>query len=197
MKYCSPAFDKNKQPITDVLLSILPDSGCVLEIGSGSGQHICWFAEQFPTLQWQPSDLAENLPSIEAWSESENLPNVLPGKEINLLEPASGDESYDALICINTIHIVALTGVKNLFLNSAKRLNPGGLLFIYGPLRYTNQPLEPSNQNFDGWLKQRNPSSGIRHFSQVNDWAAQAGLRLQEDIKMPSNNRCVWWQLPV
>ena len=67
MKFFSEACDRNQVPILAVLKEILPGSGRVLEIGSGTGQHAAYFSRALPDLNWQPSDLAEAHPSIKAW----------------------------------------------------------------------------------------------------------------------------------
>jgi SAM-dependent methyltransferase len=194
MKQYSPSFERNRQPITDVLKNILPDSGRVLEIASGSGQHICWFAENFPKLVWQPSDLAENLPSIDAWSADMALDNVQRALAIDLHDPLSYTQRVDVIICINTIHIVDWRGVQCLFEICGRQLAENGLLYVYGPYRYSDRELEPSNQQFDRWLKQRDLGSGIREFDAVAKLANSNGLALVDDIAMPSNNRSIWWR---
>ncbi|MFW2439560.1 MAG: DUF938 domain-containing protein [Arenicellales bacterium] len=197
MKEYAPACDRNSQAILDVLKPILAHSRCVLEIGSGTGQHAVCFAEGLPHLQWQPSN-KESLASINAWREEAQLENLLPACLLDLLALNNGQTSglpeIDAIVCINTIHIMAWQGTEKLFELATESLPVGGVIFVYGPYRYSDRPLESSNENFDLWLKDRNPVSGIRDFDQVDWLAKQAGFDLQGDVAMPANNRSIWWQ---
>ena len=197
MKEFAPACDRNSQVILDVLKNILARSSCVLEIGSGTGQHAVCFAAGLPHLQWQPSN-KESLDSINAWGEETQLNNLSSAITLDLLtlddEQVSGLPDVDAIVCINTIHIMAWRGAEKLFELAGKLLRSGGLIYVYGPYRYSDHPLETSNENFDLWLKDRDPVSGIRDFDQVDSLAKKAGFELQDDIAMPANNRSIWWK---
>ena len=194
MKQYAPACDRNTQPIVAALSALLPAQGSVLEVGSGTGQHIVSFARIFPELVWQPTDLNPQQASIDAWCEEADLDNVLPFRELNLLEVDAQDENYEAIVCINTIHIVSMQGVKNLFSTVSCSLKINGVFIVYGPYRYADRPLEPSNESFELWLKNRDPQSGIRNFEEINHLAAQAGLKLEQDLDMPANNRLICWR---
>jgi SAM-dependent methyltransferase len=197
VKQFSAPFERNKEPILAVLRTVLPPSGLVLEIGSGSGQHAVWFSTHFPGLQWQPSDRGEALASSRAWQEEAALDNLLPPVELDLLASEWPLAQVDAVVCINTIHIVSWEGVQRLFAGVGRALRPGGVFFVYGPYRYADRPLEPSNEEFDRWLKQRDPVSGIRDFEAVDALAREAGLVLEGDQAMPANNRSIWWRKPA
>jgi SAM-dependent methyltransferase len=194
LKQFSPSCERNKEFILTVLKEILPPAGTVLEVGSGSGQHAAYFATHLPALAWQPTDLAENHASIQAWGQEANLPNLRAPLELNLFSQSWPVAAVNAVVCINTIHIVAWQGVENLFANAARVLVPSGVLYAYGPYRYATRALEPSNENFDQWLKARDPVSGVRDFDAVNALAEQNGLTLAGDRAMPANNRSLWWK---
>ena len=193
MKQFAPSFERNKDFILPVLQEVLPESGMVLEIGSGTGQHAVFFAAQLPQLVWQPTDLAANLPSIALWQAEAGLSNLRAPLDLDLLSDGWPVTSAQAVVCINTVHIVAWQGVENLFAGAGRVLSPGGVMFVYGAYRYAARPLEPSNEDFDRWLKARDPASGVRDFEAVNALAQQNGLTLAGDRAMPGNNRCIWW----
>jgi len=192
-KQFAPACERNKGPILTVLREIFPPSGLVLEIGSGTGQHAAYFARQFPKLAWQPTDLPQNHPSIEAWRAETGVENLRVPLMLDLFHQPWPVREADVIVCINTIHIVSWFGVEHLFSGAGRVLRTGGTLYVYGPFRYAHRPLEPSNEQFNGWLKARDPESGVRDFEAVNKLAEENGLRLAGDRAMPANNRSIWW----
>ncbi len=194
MKQSAPSCERNQDFILSVLKEVLPDSGTVLEVGSGTGQHAVYFAARLPRLCWQPSDLPENLASIRAWVAEAALPNLLAPLELDLLASADRWPAAAAVACINTVHIVAWPGVENLLAGAGRVLSPGGVLYVYGAYRYATRALEASNENFDQWLKARDPVSGVRDFEAVNALAQKHGLELAGDRAMPGNNRSLWWK---
>lgn len=195
MKQYSPSCEQNKEVILKVLKEILPASGTVLEIGSGTGQHAVYFAAQFPHLTWQPTDLSSNFPSIRAWAREKSLKNLCRPLELDLLADLKTwpVPAAQVIVCINTLHIVAWRGVVNLFAGAGRVLTPGGLLYVYGAYRYATRPLEPSNESFDQLLRARDPEAGIRDFEAVNELAQQQGMTLLCDRPMPGNNRSIGW----
>jgi len=196
MKQCSPSYERNKDVILAALQEVLPLSGTVLEIGSGPGQHAVFFAGALPGLIWQPTDLLPNLASIRAWAEDAGLCNLRAPLELDLLAEDWPIDAVDAIVCINTVHIVAWSGVEHLFAGAARVLAPGGVLYLYGAYRYATRPLEPSNEAFDAWLRARDPVSGVRDFEAVDALAQQHGLAWGGDRPMPGNNRSLWWIKP-
>jgi SAM-dependent methyltransferase len=195
MKQFSPSCERNKDFILPVLQEVLPAVGTVLEVGSGTGQHAAFFAAYLPQLVWQPTDLPGNFPSIRAWAAEAGLANLRAPLKLDLLASAERwpVSSAAAVVCINTVHIVAWKGVENLFAGAGRVLAPGGVLVVYGAYRYATRPLEPSNETFDQWLKARDPASGVRDFEAVNALAQQHALVLSGDRAMPGNNRSIWW----
>ncbi|MHB8534553.1 MAG: DUF938 domain-containing protein [Sulfuricaulis sp.] len=193
MKQYSPSCERNKDPILAVLREIFTVPGLVLEIGSGSGQHAVHFAAGLPHVQWQPTDVDACLPGISAWRTEAGLANLREPLALDLISDRWPVDMAQAIVCINTIHIVSWEAVKRLFAGAGRILAPGGLLYVYGPYRYADRPLEPSNEEFDDWLKARDPVSGIRRFEDVNLLAELNGMKLAGDRAMPANNRSLWW----
>ena len=184
----SPACERNKAPILTILETALVHRDSVLEIGSGTGQHAAYFSNAFPHLEWLPSDLPQNLEGISLWRQ-EAGPNCLAPVGLDLLSDALQLPPADAIVCINTLHIVAWQGTHRLFRAAGKMLSPGQTIYLYGPYRYADRPLEPSNEQFDQWLKERDPASGIRNFEDLSQIAQEQGFALQTDLPMPANNR--------
>lgn len=189
----APACDRNREPILEVLRRWFADRSRVLEIGSGTGQHACAFAGELPHLQWQASDVAENLPGIRLWLEEARLANLPPPLELDV----SGqwpEESYDAAFCANTLHIMSWEEVRKLFAGLAKALTADATLAIYGPFNYGGRFTSDSNAQFDRSLKERAASMGIRGFEAVDALARSADFQLVEDCAMPANNRTLVWR---
>ena len=193
MKQSSPSCERNKEPILEVLREILTAPGLVLEVGSGSGQHAVHFARGLPHVEWQPTDLADNLPGISAWRDEAGAANLRAPLALDIFSDHWPLAAAQAVVCINTVHIVAWEAVERLFSGAGRLLPSGGILYVYGPYRYTDRPLEASNEEFDRWLKARDPASGVRLFEDVNSLAERNGLTLAGDRAMPANNRSIWW----
>jgi SAM-dependent methyltransferase len=188
VKRHAPATERNRDVIAQTLARLLPTEGLILEVASGTGEHVVHFAKMFPALTWQPSDPDPiALASINAWRADSNLPNVRPA----MLLDASADwpiAQADAVVCINMTHISPWAATVGLLRNAARLLPPSAVLFIYGPYNQRDVPLADSNAAFDASLRQQNPEWGLRY---VDDIAAEAhisGLHLDSVIDMPANN---------
>jgi hypothetical protein len=185
----APAALRNREPIAEVLKEWLPPSGLVLEIASGTGEHAVYFAERFPALDWQPSDVhPDALTSIAAWREETGLPNVLPPLVLDASSPDWPIDRSDAVLSINMVHISPWSSALGLLDGAARILNPGSPLIMYGPWLKDDIPTVESNLAFDSDLRRRDPQWGLRG---VEDFAAAAderGLALDRTRSMPANN---------
>jgi hypothetical protein len=185
----APAALRNRKPIAEVLEEWLPDRGLVLEIASGTGEHAVHFADRFPQLEWQPSDVhPDALASIRAWRAEAGLPNLREPLTIDASSASWPIDAADAVLSINMVHISPWASALGL-LNGAARILPAGApLILYGPWLKDDVPTAPSNLAFDSDLKRRDPAWGLRR---VEDFATAAdgrGLRLMETRAMPANN---------
>jgi hypothetical protein len=175
-----------------VLESVLPPEGSVLEIASGTGQHVCFFAAAFPGIRWQPSepdDLHREAMSIRILESG--LTNVAPPLALNVAEPLwPVDGCFDALLCINMIHIAPWSATHALLHGAARHLPSQGKLILYGPY-LENGRAAASNLEFDASLKRRNPAWGLRELDEVTRAAASHGLHRQQVVPMPANNLTV------
>ena len=185
----APAALRNREPIVEVLRDWLPESGLVLEVASGTGEHAAYFAEAFSNLDWQPSDLhPDSLASIAAWREQAGLPNL---REPIVLDASSPDwpiARADAVLNINMVHISPWSAAMGLLDGAARSLGPGAPLILYGPWLSEEVATAPSNLDFDADLKRRDPEWGLRTVEEFAAEAAKRGLALVERRPMPANN---------
>lgn len=185
----SPAAERNRAPILDVLGRVLPARARVLEIASGTGQHAAFFAAAQPGWTWQPSDAADDaLPAIAA--HCAGLPNVLAPLALDVLAQPWGSAlgRFDALFCANMLHISPQASGAALMRAAADHLEPTGQLVVYGPFIVEGEPTSPGNLAFDADLRSRDPAWGLRRLGDVVATAGAAGLALVQRFDMPANN---------
>jgi len=185
----APATLRNRDAIAAVLTEWLPVAGTVLEVASGSGEHVVHFAAAFPALAWQPSDPdPDALASIAAWSTEAGLENVAPPVRLDAAAPDWPVTAADALLCINMVHISPWAATLGLFAGAARLLPAGAPLILYGPYLEAGVPTAPSNADFDASLRARDPEWGLRDLDTVKAAASDAGLVFAERRAMPANN---------
>jgi hypothetical protein len=188
----APAAARNRDPILTVLRDVLPRAGTVLEIASGSGEHILHFAQALPDLTFQPSDPnPEARQSIAAWAAESGLANLRPPLALDAAPPPWPIAAADAVLCINMIHISPWAATEGLMRGAAAILPPGAPLYLYGPYRRAGVPTAPSNEDFDRSLRSRDPAWGLRDLEAVAALAAAAGFTGPVVTEMPANNLSV------
>lgn len=194
MKPYSESCDQNRNPILNIIQKLFANKKYILEIGSGTGQHAAYFAKHMPHLIWQCSDQTAYHNGINQWIKEAKLNNILAPIALNVSKDDWPSTNTDAIFSANSVHIMSWDNVKDLINNAGKLLTKNGLLVLYGPFNYNNQYTSQSNKQFDRWLKQREPKSGIRDFEDINKLAKQAKFILQNDYPMPANNRILCWK---
>jgi SAM-dependent methyltransferase len=188
----APAAERNEGPILAVLKRVLPARGMVLEIASGTGQHVVHFAGAMPHLMWQPSDPDPELrASIRAWIAQTGLSTVRAPLELDVQNQPWPIVAADAVVCINMIHIAPWSATTALMAGAARFLPTTGVLVLYGPYRRGGRHTAASNEGFDRQLQASNPDWGVRDLEAVTKAAASHGLALQDVTTMPANNLCV------
>lgn len=188
----SPSAERNKMAIAEVLGKILPERGLVLEIASGTGQHVVHFARAMPTLTWQPSERdAAGMRSVAAWLAVEDLENVLPPVHLDVDVAPWPIRSAAAIVCINMLHIAPWAATRALFRGGGALLSDGGLLYLYGPYRRQGQHTSPGNAAFDAQLRRQNETWGVRDLDDVARVADDAGFDRLQIFDMPANNLSV------
>lgn len=191
-KLVSPSAERNLAPIIEVLEPHLPEVGLVLEIASGTGQHVAAFARRFPQLTFQPSDADPAArASIEAWRAEAGAENLRRPVALDVAAPdwwTALDAPVAALIAINLIHISPWAATEGLFAGAGRLVGEGGLVYLYGPHRRDGVHTAPSNEAFDAGLRRTDPQWGLRDIAEVADVAAKNGFQLKDIVPMPANN---------
>jgi SAM-dependent methyltransferase len=189
----SPSTARNREPILQVLRPRLAQGARVLEVASGAGEHAVFIAGALPEILWQPSDPdPEALASIAAWRGASGLANLAAPIRLDAADQSSWPEGpFDAVVCINMIHISPWTAAQGLMAGAGRVLAPGGRLFLYGPYIEAEVETAPSNLAFDASLKSRDPAWGLRDLADIKALAAANGLAFAERIAMPANNLIV------
>jgi len=200
----SQACERNKDPILEVIRPFLKDAKSVLEVGSGTGQHGLYFAQNLNSLSWQTSDQIQYLDGINAQIEnarqnSLELTNLLSPFALDVTQPQwlpnkLAHLKYDAVYSANTFHIMAWAQVQAFFEGLPQVVSKGSYLIVYGPFKYKGQFTSDSNESFDQDLRSRGVGSAIRDFEEVDQLAKMVGFNLVKDIAMPANNQCLVWQ---
>lgn len=189
----SQSCENNKGCILDVLHDAFAGRSRVLEIASGTGQHACHFAASMPWLQWQPTELPDQLPILHPRCAAYSGDNLLPELALDVRQEPWPLVIPDALFSANSLHIMAFSAVEKCFEMLGRYASDDVLLAIYGPFNYAGNYTSASNARFDQWLAQQHPDSAIRHFEDVDRLARGAGFRLAADHPMPANNRLLLW----
>lgn len=194
------AVIRNREPILMVLRDILPDSGCVLEVASGSGEHIIYFGQNLPHLGWVPSDIkSEALHSIQSWRSYAKSKNIEPPIYLNVSEvgwsfPENG-LAFRAIVAINLIHVASWQVYLNFMRGAARNLSHGGIVYLYGPFKRDGRHTSSGNQAFDISLRHSNEEWGIRDLNEVRSSAEALNFILYKIVEMPSNNLSLIFRL--
>jgi len=191
----SAAAERNKQPIAEALGGVLPPSGLVFEIASGTGQHAEHLARAYPDLEWQPSEPDdESRAALAARVQRTGLPNLRAPIAFDVHSSATPIASAQAVVCINMIHIAPWSACEALLRHASVLLAPGAPLFVYGPFMRDGLHTAPSNAAFDSSLRARNASWGVRDLTDVDGLARGYGFTLALTMTMPANNFSIVWR---
>ncbi len=190
----SQASENNKLPVLEVFKQYLTSKKSLLEIGGGTGQHAVFFAEQFPELRWQSTDIPFHVNSLNLRLSHAQLANLPLAFSLDVNQPDWGCDTFDAIFTANSLHIMSEDSVQNFFAGVGRHLQDDDLLLVYGPFKYGGEFTTESNARFDLWLKDRDPVSGVRDFEWVNALTEKAGLEFVEDNAMPANNQLIVWR---
>lgn len=185
---------RNAAAILTVLRDELANGGRVLEIGSGTGQHAAIFAAQLPDVQWQPSDVPENLSGVAAWVRRAGLSNLQNVVSLDVRSATLDAASYDAVYSANTAHIMHVPAVERMICVVSDCLPAQGRFVLYGPFRQNGRFNTDSNRQFDQNLKARDAGMGIRDLEVLDELCMQQALRRTRLYAMPANNHIAVWE---
>ena len=186
----APATLRNRAPILEVLRRVLPPSGLLLELASGSGEHAVHFAAALPGWTFQPSDVdPDALASIAAWIAESGAANVRPPLVLDVIADDWPVPTLDAVFCANMVHIAPPEAARGLMAGAGRHLVAGGVLIVYGPFRIGGAHTAPSNAAFDADLRARDARWGVRDLEWLQQLGAAHGLTLAERVAMPANNQ--------
>jgi Protein of unknown function (DUF938) len=191
----APATERNREPILAVLQQVLPPTGTILEISSGTGEHGIFMAPQLAPRDWLPSDPnPEARASIAAWQRFMPCDNIYPPIDLDASSSewlVASTEPITAIVNINMIHIAPRSAYLGLFAGAKRILPIDGILYLYGPFKQGGVHTAPSNAAFDESLKSQNPEWGVRDLAEITAVAQSHNLELQKVYPMPANNLSV------
>lgn len=191
--FCSAA-DRNKTPILQVLEHIFTEAGCILEIGSGTGQHAAYFAARLPHVTWQATDLPAALAGIEAWRREAALANLPPPLVLDVHQYLWPVSRVKGAFSANTAHILSWKGVERMFAGLSQVVEPAGFFCLYGPFNEGGKYTSEGNAQLDVWLRAQDSASGLRDFDDVCALAVRTGFALAANHALPANNRLLVWR---
>ena len=189
----APAAERNREVILERLVELFAHRRSVLEIGSGTGQHAVHFAPRLSQLTWQASDVADNLPVINAWIRARPAANLPQAVELDVLRADWPVKAVDGVFSANTAHIMSWPAVTAMFEGVGRVLVAGGIFALYGPFFFTGVAV-PSNQRFDRSLRASDPTMGVREVDRLAALGLRHGLRFLEALPMPANNHILVWR---
>lgn len=193
-KPSAPSALRNQASILEVLAVEFEQCKSILEIGSGTGQHAVFFAENLPWLVWQTSDLVDRHDGINAWIHDARLDNVLAPIELDVEHPSGLTDRYDGAFSANTAHIMSIEAVQRMFEVVAGCVNTGGRFCLYGPFNIDGEFTSDSNRQFDANLKSQDPRMGIRPLETLDEFARANALHRTSLYAMPANNMIAVWK---
>jgi hypothetical protein len=186
----APATLRNRAPILEVLRRVLPGPGLLLEVASGSGEHVVHFAPALPDWTFQPSDAdPDALASIAAWIAETGVVNVRPPVRLDVTAEDWPVGPMQAMFCANLVHIAPPEAARGLMAGASRYLVPGGVLIVYGPFRIGGAHTAASNAAFDADLRARDARWGVRDLEWLQELGVGSGLALEERVPMPANNQ--------
>jgi len=195
-EYVAWAGNRNKDPLLGVFKDKMPkSSGKVLEMASGSGMHVNFFAPHFEHLHFHPSDKDEEVfDNIKKLTEDHSNDNIADPVHLDLTKPQTWfnvglPASFKAIFCINIFQVAPISIADGMMESADHFLTDDGFLLIYGPFQVDGKCTTESNKQFHDTLSSTGVSEwGLKNVADLKAAAARHGLELKEQIDMPVNN---------
>lgn len=194
MKPYSETAEENKTLVFPVIKPYLDGVSMALEIASGTGQELVYFAKMTPEIVWQPTDLSANVSGIAQWVNNAGLQNTLPPVALDVGHAEWPIDEIEFAYTSNSLHIMSWQHVKALFAGLGDMMKTHAYFCVYGPFSFAGKHVSDSNLRFDRYLKQRDPLSGVRDTEALKDLGENHGLFLRDSVEMPHNNNILIWQ---
>ena len=159
----APAAARNAAAIVQMMGPVAPAKGYVLEIASGTGQHIVQLAAALPNIIWQPSDVdPARLDSIAAWLAQTPRPNLRPACRLDATAAgwARTHGAQDLILLVNLLHLITAAEAKTLIFEMATALAPGGIAILYEPFMRSGVLTNAADVTFHQHLTETNPELG-------------------------------------
>ena len=192
--YVAWAGKRNRDPILDVFKTLFPPAGEVLELASGSGAHINYFAPHFKQHQFQPSDYDTDVfETIKNLRTEQGNANVADPIKIDLTKPETWPDPsaklYDVIFVINLFQVAPVSIIDGIAQVAARVLKPSGFLAIYGPFKVNSNYTTESNAAFDKEILAANvPEWGLKDVRDLEQAANKYGIKLKQQLDLPANN---------
>ncbi len=194
----APSAARNVAPIIEAMTPFLPDTGYALELASGTGEHVIAFADAFPEIVWQPTDIqVDRLISIDAWRAVAGAQNMRMAQMLNAARDDWQAGAFDVVVTVNLLHLIAKTEAQNVIRGVARALQPGGRWLVYGPFRSDGGFRSDGDMAFDASLRGHDSAIGYKDIEWVQSELEAAGLARVALVEMPANNLILVAQAPV
>ncbi len=188
----SPSAERNKGPIAEILMLVLPGQ---CEVLGGQQRHGAAHSTFRPGNAPDPlaadgarcrcAEVDREL--VEAYTHAKRSTHRSP----SMYATRSGRPQGGGRRLHQHASHSASVGSRGVSRGAGKVLPPGGILFLYGPYRRQGQHTSPGNQAFDEQLKAANPEWGVRNLEDVARLAKAVDLELEQIHDMPANNLSV------
>ncbi|SFQ13275.1 Protein of unknown function [Nitrosomonas cryotolerans] len=195
-EYVAWAGGRNRDPLLGVLKDKLPkDPERILEMASGSGMHINYFAPHFSHLHFHPSEKdIEVFDNIKKLIREQGNNNIADPIHLDLTQPDTwfkpeSENSFAVIFCINIFQVAPISIADGMMKCASHLLKDDGFLLIYGPFQEEGTFSTDSNKVFHETLSSVGVSEwGLKDIADLKKAATDHGLELKEKIDMPSNN---------
>ena len=194
MKFIQAA-ENNKTEILEFFTKTIKLGDEIFEIGSGTGQHIVYFASNLKEVVWQPSEIEGNTLALNERIDDANLDNLRAPCLLDIRSPPVSKDLYDFVYASNVLQCISLADLHHFMSTARNFLKSDGGLVIYGPFLRNNNYVSAGDALLDKHLKMYNPEVGIKDLAIVQDVASSKNFNLCQKVYMKKNNLILMFKL--